>query len=272
MTATPDEVDEVLVTEIREAYAGAAEAWAAGPSMLYRRLAGVLVTAEADRLAGRLVLDLGSGTGVASEVLTTIGARTIGLDLAVEMLAHRRETRPPGVAGDARSLPFRDGAFDAVVAAFSLNHVPDLSGSLRECRRVLRPGGRLMASTFPVGPGHPAKEIVEDVLERYGYRRPDWYETFKARIAAYTGDAERFAQTARSAGFGAVDVDEIVVDAGLDDSRRAADWRLSMPHTLAFVSALDPATRAHLHDDAWRALGEGLPSSVSMLVLRAETV
>jgi ubiquinone/menaquinone biosynthesis C-methylase UbiE len=268
MTATPD---EVLVTEIRAAYAGAADAWAAGPSALYRRLAAALVAADTDRLAGRLVLDLGSGTGVASDVLTAIGARPIGLDLAVEMLAHRREARPPGVAGDARSLPFRDGVFDAVVAAFSLNHVPDLAGSLRECRRVLRAGGPMIASTFPVDADHPAKDIVEGVLQRYGYHRPDWYETIKARIAAQTGDAERLAQTARSAGFDEAEVDAVAVDAGLDDPRRAADWRLSMPHTLAFVAALDPATRTRLHDETRSALGDGLPTSVTMLVLRART-
>ena len=269
MTATPD---ERLVTEIRAAYAGAADAWAAGPAMLYRRLAGALLAADADRLVGRLVLDLGSGTGVASEALTAIGARPIGLDLAVEMLAHRRQTRPPGVAGDARSLPFHDGAFDAVVAAFSLNHVPDLAGSLRECRRVLRVGGPLIASTFPVDADHPAKRIVECVLERYGYRRPDWYERVKADIAAGTGDPERFAATARCAGFDEVEVDEVVVEAGLDDPRRAAAWRLSMAHTLAFVSALDPTTRARLYDETCRALGDGLPASVTMLVLRARTV
>ena len=262
--------DDGLTTQIREAYDRSAGAWASGPSAVYRQLADELVALETARLVGQRVLDLGAGTGVASEALTAIGARPIGLDLAVQMLAHRQEARPPGVAGDAQSLPFGHGVFDAVVAAFSLNHVPDLARSLGECRRVLRPRGLLLASTFPSGADHPAEAVVEGVLERYGYRRPSWYGTFKTRISELTGDPGSFGRTARDVGFAEVRVHELEVEAGLDEPRRAADWRLNMPHTLAFVSTLEPATRARLHDETCRALGEGLPSSLPMLVLSAQ--
>jgi ubiquinone/menaquinone biosynthesis C-methylase UbiE len=49
--------------------------------------------------------------------------------------------------GDVQQLEFDDAAFDAVVAAWMLYHVPDLDRGLRECARVLRSGGSLVAVT-----------------------------------------------------------------------------------------------------------------------------
>ena len=262
--------DESLVAGIRTAYASGVDAWAAGPATVYRHLADALVAAAGQPLTGRRVLDLGAGTGVASQALANAGAHPVGLDLAVEMLAHRGAERPPGVAGDARALPFRDGAFDAVVAAFSLNHVPDLELALAEARRVTRTGGLLLASTFPSGADHPAKATVEAALEEHGYQRPDWYAIFKDRVADLTGDPDALARAATTAGFTRVRVHDVEVDAGLDRPETAVEWRLNMPHTIGFVAELAPETRTALRAGAIASLGGGLPSSVHMLVLRAE--
>jgi SAM-dependent methyltransferase len=51
------------------------------------------------------------------------------------------------VRADGRELPFADGEFDLVVAAWMLYHVPDLERGIGELARVLRPGGRLVAVT-----------------------------------------------------------------------------------------------------------------------------
>ena len=260
--------DDVLVAEIRAAYASSAEGWARGPAEIYQVLASALVDPATDELTGQHVLDLGAGTGVASRALATIGAEPVALDLAVEMLAHRQAERPPGVAGDAQQLPFRDDAFDAVVAAFSLNHVPDLLRALTGCRRVLRSGGLLLASTFPSGDDHPAKAVVEGVLTAYGYRRPAWYGTFKSRVADLTGDPGNLEHTAHAAGFSRVRIEQVPVEVGLDDPHRAVEWRLNMPHTLEFVAGLDRGTQVELRRVASRELTGQLPSAVRMLVLR----
>ncbi len=260
-----------LVADIRSAYQGAAEGWATGPAALYRRLADALVRAGSQDLAGHRVLDLGAGTGVASEVLTAAGARPVGFDLAHAMLTHQQAQRPPGVVGDAAALPFSGGAFDAVVAAFCLNHVPDPAGALDECRRVTRADGLVLASTFPSGADHPAKAAVESVLEQFGYRRPDWYATFKARIADRTGASDALVDAAVTAGLIDVAVDCVEVDAGLHDPAVAVTWRLNMPHTVGFVAALDPSDREALRTRAVAAMPPRLPPSVPMLVLRART-
>jgi SAM-dependent methyltransferase len=67
------------------------------------------------------------------------GASWIEADLDV--------AKRPRVAADVQALPFRDAAFDAVKATEILEHVPDAGRALAECRRVLRPGGRLVITS-----------------------------------------------------------------------------------------------------------------------------
>ena len=261
--------EQGIVDAIRLAYDGSADAWATGPTAVYRRLAEALVAAAPSSLAGRRVLDLGAGTGVASEVLLEAGARPIAVDLALGMLQHHRAERPPGTVGDAQALPFGDGTFDAVVAAFCLNHLPDPTAGLAECRRISRSGGVVLASTFPTDANHPAKAIVEAELERFGYQRPAWYRTFKARIAELTGDADAFASAATDAGFSDIEVVRVDVEAGLDRPELAVEWRLNMPHSIGFFTGLDRDTRTALRARAVEALTGDLPSAVPALFLRA---
>ena len=57
--------------------------------------------------------------------------------------AARRDARLPLVLADAHRLPFRSGAFDGLTAAFGVRNFADRARALRECRRVLRGGGRI---------------------------------------------------------------------------------------------------------------------------------
>ena len=71
----------------------------------------------------------------------------MAIDLSPRMVELAQERGVDARVADLQELPFADGEFDLVVAAWMLYHVPDLDRGIRELARVLRPGGRLVAGT-----------------------------------------------------------------------------------------------------------------------------
>ncbi|MEV6780966.1 class I SAM-dependent methyltransferase [Streptomyces sp. NPDC051098] len=106
--------------------------------------------ALAGDVAGRRILDAGCGSGSLSAALRDRGAVVTGVDASAVMLALARRRLGDGVALHvvdlSDRLPFDDGAFDDVVASLVLHYLEDWGPTLAEIRRVLRPGGRLIAS------------------------------------------------------------------------------------------------------------------------------
>ena len=106
---------------------------------------------DAARVAdGTTVLDVGCGRGDLCAAAAARGARPTGVDLADGMVAAAREAHP-GLAfrvGDAEELPFAPAAFDAVLAAFVVNHLPHPERAASEWRRVLAPGGRVAVAMW----------------------------------------------------------------------------------------------------------------------------
>lgn len=99
----------------------------------------------ADRPVER-VLDVAGGTGRAARALDD--SEVIVLDRSAGMLARAAEAGLSGVRGDARQLPIRDDAVDAVVVTDALHHVPDAEQALAACVRAVAPGGVIVIREF----------------------------------------------------------------------------------------------------------------------------
>ena len=120
------------------------------------------------------LLDVATGTGAVLRALQgrAVPPRSVtGIDASAAMLAHVGPL-PQGWSvgvGDARALPFEDGAFDVVSASYVLHIVDDLPAVLAEIRRVLRPDGRLVTVTPGVPPRGLARPLAR-ALDRLADR------------------------------------------------------------------------------------------------------
>lgn len=103
-----------------------------------------------------LILDVGAGSGdlwLKNQGRLAGGWTITVTDIHPGMLDKARSNLAAGdrsfvfAVVDAQAIPFGDGCFDAVIANHMLYHVPDLGKALSELWRVLKPGGRLYAST-----------------------------------------------------------------------------------------------------------------------------
>ena len=257
-----------LTAELRADYDAAAGDWASGqtgPGAMYAPLARSLVAAAPVPPAGRLVLDLGAGTGAAGRAALAAGARrVVAADLSEGMLRRGRGTP---VVADAVALPFRDGRFDLVLAAFCLNHLDRVEDGLAEARRV---GAAIAASAFAPGWTHPAKDAADGAIRSFGYRPPDWYTALAPGSRA--DDPESLAESAVAAGFTRVQVHTVSVPTALATPAELVSWRLGMANYAPFLRSLDPAGRAAARRAAERAVAAAMPDGplvVSMAVLTA---
>ena len=96
---------------------------------------------------GLRILEVGCGTGHWLDILHTRGHRVFGLDLSTQMLnqAHGLLPTVALIRGRAEHLPFPAATFDRVFCINAIHHFADKPVFLKEVRRLLRPGGKLMS-------------------------------------------------------------------------------------------------------------------------------
>jgi SAM-dependent methyltransferase len=239
---------------ISDAYSATGAAWRDGPERVYQRLADVLVGASPIPLAGELVVDVGTGTGAASNAILRAGGRPVALDLADGMLRVDQGVRPPAAVADARHLPFASGSCGAVVAAFCLNHLPDPEQALADAARVVRPGGVVLVSAYAEDDSHSAKDAVETAVTELGWTADPWIEDIRAGSIPVLATTDRALAVAGRAGLDATAAAIAVPFPDLGPADLVA-WRLGMAQVAPFVASLPDAARRRVESRALHLLG-----------------
>jgi len=130
---------------------------------------------------GGAVLEVGCGSGMGLPYLRDHARLAVGGDYTMGLVREAREhvAGAPLLRMDAQHLPFADRVFDTVLMLEMVYYVPDLDAAVAECRRVLRPGGKLMISVpnpdrpdfnpSPFSSHYPNPGELKTVLEHHGF-------------------------------------------------------------------------------------------------------
>ncbi|MBV9413813.1 MAG: methyltransferase domain-containing protein [Solirubrobacterales bacterium] len=131
------------------------------------------VVSRAALAKGDDVLDLACGTGNAALLAAALGARVVGVDSAPRLLGvARQRARDVGIEldlreGDLLALPVDDASIDVVLSVFGVIFAADPAQALREVRRVMRAGGRVLFTAWvPEGPIDAALGAMNRIIGR----------------------------------------------------------------------------------------------------------
>ena len=189
------------------------------PENYERYLGPLMFQPYAQDLACRLlvgdqaqVLELACGTGIlTSELLSMMesGVRLVASDLNEPMLEVAqqkiRDRRIEWRQADASALPFDAGRFDAVVSQFGVQSFPDKVVAAAEARRVLRPGGVFLFSTWAGPQTNPLAHIAQQTAEAcFPGDTPTFYE-----VPWSYGDTRQIESDLRAGGFRHVSIQPV---------------------------------------------------------------
>ncbi len=215
-----NESDEAKSSYVQELFSALAtrynvmtDVWTLGLHRVWKRQAMELCALR----RGERVLDVATGTGdLAFLEAAAVGpdGHVVGVDSCAAMLevARRRQRGPVDFQqGDATDLRFPDASFDVVTIGFGLRNVADRGQALREFRRVLRPGGRLMVLDFST-PNSKTLKSVHDMLYFRLMPRVGWAVAWHRDAHHYTADSIR-TWLSRD------ELSEMMLEAGFVDAR-----------------------------------------------------
>ncbi len=207
--------------------------------------------------AGERFLDLACGTGGVALIAARAGADVTGLDISADQLEKARATAADvGLPirfdqGDAQSLPYPDGAFDAAASAFGVIFAPDHARAAAELTRVCGPGARFAITTW-----------LRDEWFRLGVRlRPDYEGITSQRW----GDEEYVRGLFLEAQLSFERGDATISAGSADDC-----WQLlssSVPPLKAWLETLGPEERESAAGEYKQLLGDGSLTREYVLIL-----
>ena len=194
----------------------------------------------ADPQPGEHVLDVACGTGMATRLAAarvTPSGRAVGLDIDPGMIAVARSHPAMPANGplewhceSALKMPFEDQTFDLVLCFHGLQFFPDRVAGLAQMRRVLKPGGRLIATVWRSIEYCKGPDALVKSLSRHGI------DASAAQRPYALGDADELKGLLRQAGFQQADV----------QTRRLDVHFPSTQHFVESLAAGAPSTRLAL--------------------------
>lgn len=188
---------------------------------------------------GLRVLEIACGTGIVTRHLAEAlagRATIVATDLNQPMLDYASKAVPaPEITwqqADAQALPFDDGSFDVVVCQFGYMFLPDKVQGFRESRRVLAPGGTLIANVWHSLDANPFGRAIHDALAReYPDDPPRFMET------PYGYEQDRVRADMEAAGWERVRFDTVEFETPCPSAREfATGFATGSPLTHELVS------------------------------------
>lgn len=144
-------------------------------------------------LKGKRVMEVGLGMGTMGQFAATYSEHYTGLDIAqapVNLIKHRLNVA--GLNGDAKvgsilEAPFEDASFDVIFAFGCLHHTGNLQKALEECRRLLKPGGRLTMMVYHAY-----------AYTRFEQQREKTFDYLRQELMGYRGPMKELDPAARA--------------------------------------------------------------------------
>lgn len=162
---------------------------------------------------GQKVLDVATGTGVVAISMAQAllpGGRVVAIDLSEKMLDRTAfHARKMGLENidifdmDGAILDFKRDYFDTIACSYGLFFMPDIDAALLEWKRVCKPGGKIIFTSFDVKAFVPLRDLFLDDLERLGAKLPEG-RTF---MADQLNSAERCSDALDRNGFEKIQID-----------------------------------------------------------------
>ncbi len=203
------------------------------------------------KIKGSRVVDLATGTGLVARALAEANLSVIGVDVAFGAVQSADRLSPGQVAyvaGDAHTLSFKTGCVDHVTCGLGLSHFSDVLTALREIRRILRPGGHMLASAWSNNFEIPSFSNVVDLLFRY---LADVDSPLKDALDEKAwGNPETACAVLVQAGFKNIHVSTIPFSDTFRSPQDAVDYALAWPPIRSLLMLLDQTDRERMCEEA----------------------
>jgi ubiquinone/menaquinone biosynthesis C-methylase UbiE len=210
---------------------------------------------------GNRVLEIAAGPGDTGFLAAkSLGAgRLVSTDISPSMVdAARKRGAELGISNadyrvlDAQAMDLADASFDGVICRWGFMLMPDPGAALRECRRVLVPGGRLGLAVFTGPAENPFASIPGRILAEQGHAPPTG-SGWQPGILAL-GDRARVEALLAAAGFTSVQIEAVEMEWSFKNADEYWSFLVDLTALGPLVRSLSAAARSALRDAIDRRL------------------